>query len=98
MLFHCLDPDFIGLVLYTSGSTGTAQAIPKKLAQLGAEVAALETQFGALLGAADITATVSHQHIYGLLFQSVVADHGRPRDPCCKFFLFRGIGRRLDAA
>ena len=67
--FHRLDPDFIGLVLYTSGSTGTAQAIPKKLAQLVAEVAALEAQFGALLGAADIVATVSHQHIYGLLFK-----------------------------
>jgi acyl-coenzyme A synthetase/AMP-(fatty) acid ligase len=68
-MFHRLDPDFIGLVLYTSGSTGTAQAIPKKLAQLAAEVAALEAQFGALLGAADIVATVSHQHIYGLLFK-----------------------------
>jgi acyl-coenzyme A synthetase/AMP-(fatty) acid ligase len=68
-VFHRLDPDFMGLVLYTSGSTGTAQAIPKKLAQLAAEVAALETQFGALLGAADIVATVSQQHIYGLLFK-----------------------------
>ena len=67
--FRRLDPDFIGLVLYTSGSTGTAQAIPKKLAQLAAEVATLEAQFGALLGAADIVATVSHQHIYGLLFK-----------------------------
>ena len=68
-VFHRLDPDFVGLVLYTSGSTGAAQAVPKKLAQLAAEVAALETQFGALLGAADIVATVSHQHIYGLLFK-----------------------------
>ena len=68
-VFHRLDPDFVGVVLYTSGSTGVAQAVPKKLAQLAAEVAALETQFGALLGAADIVATVSHQHIYGLLFK-----------------------------
>ena len=68
-VFHRLDPDFLGLVLYTSGSTGAAQAIPKKLAQLAAEVAALETQFGGRLGAADIVATVSHQHIYGLLFK-----------------------------
>lgn len=65
----CLDPEFMGLVLYTSGTSGAAQAIPKKLAQLAAEVATLETKFGALLGDADIVATVSHQHIYGLLFK-----------------------------
>jgi acyl-coenzyme A synthetase/AMP-(fatty) acid ligase/3-hydroxymyristoyl/3-hydroxydecanoyl-(acyl carrier protein) dehydratase len=63
-----IDPEFVGLVLYTSGSTGVAQAIPKKLEQMAAEVATLEKQFGKLLGAADIIATVSHQHIYGLLF------------------------------
>ena len=64
-----LCPDFVGLVLFTSGSTGAAQAIPKTLAQMSAEVATLENQFGTVLGAADILATVSHQHIYGLLFQ-----------------------------
>ncbi len=26
--FHCLDPEFVGLVLYTSGTTGAAQADP----------------------------------------------------------------------
>jgi acyl-CoA synthetase (AMP-forming)/AMP-acid ligase II len=62
-------PDFVGLVLYTSGTTGAAQAIPKTIAQMSAEVATLERQFGSILGAADIVATVSHQHIYGLLFQ-----------------------------
>lgn len=61
--------DFVGLVLYTSGTTGAAQAIPKTIAQMSAEVATLENQFGAVLGAADIVASVSHQHIYGLLFQ-----------------------------
>jgi acyl-coenzyme A synthetase/AMP-(fatty) acid ligase len=68
-VFHPLDPDMVGVVLYTSGTTGAAQAIPKKLKQLAAEVAVLETQFGALLGGACIAATVSHQHIYGLLFK-----------------------------
>jgi acyl-coenzyme A synthetase/AMP-(fatty) acid ligase/3-hydroxymyristoyl/3-hydroxydecanoyl-(acyl carrier protein) dehydratase len=67
--FDRLHPDFVGLVLYTSGSTGAAQAIPKKLAQLSREVATLERQFGDLIGAADVMATVSHQHIYGLLFK-----------------------------
>jgi acyl-coenzyme A synthetase/AMP-(fatty) acid ligase/3-hydroxymyristoyl/3-hydroxydecanoyl-(acyl carrier protein) dehydratase len=58
-----------GLVIYTSGSTGAAQAIPKKLAQLAAEVATLEMLFGDRAGGAGIVATVSHQHIYGLLFK-----------------------------
>jgi acyl-coenzyme A synthetase/AMP-(fatty) acid ligase/3-hydroxymyristoyl/3-hydroxydecanoyl-(acyl carrier protein) dehydratase len=66
--FGRLDPEFLGLVLYTSGTTGAAHPIPKKLAQLASEVATLEKQFGASLGAADIISTVSHQHIYGLLF------------------------------
>jgi 3-hydroxymyristoyl/3-hydroxydecanoyl-(acyl carrier protein) dehydratase len=66
--FDRLNSDFVGLVLFTSGSTGAPQAIPKKLFQMSREVAALEAQFGELLGGAAIIATVSHQHIYGLLF------------------------------
>jgi hypothetical protein len=62
--FARLEPDFAGLVLYTSGTTGAAQPITKKLAQMAAEVAILEAQFGALLDAAEIVSTVSHQHIY----------------------------------
>lgn len=67
--WSALDPAFAALVVHTSGSTGAAQAIPKRLAQLTSEVAALEAQFGARLGDAAIVATVSHQHIYGLLFK-----------------------------
>lgn len=67
--FQRLDPDFAGLVLYTSGTTGRAQAIPKKLAQMSRELVTLERQFGERLGTAEIVATVSHQHIYGLLFR-----------------------------
>jgi acyl-coenzyme A synthetase/AMP-(fatty) acid ligase/3-hydroxymyristoyl/3-hydroxydecanoyl-(acyl carrier protein) dehydratase len=66
--FDCLNGDFVGLVLFTSGSTGAPQAIPKKLSQMSLEVATLETQFGELLGAVDVITTVPHQHIYGLLF------------------------------
>ncbi len=62
-------PDFAALVVYTSGSTGAAQAIPKQLRQMANEVATLEAEFGASLGAAAVVATVSHQHIYGLLFK-----------------------------
>jgi len=64
-----LDPDFTGLVVHTSGSTGQPQAIPKKLSQLMSEVGSLEQVFGQRLGDAEIVATVSHQHIYGLLFK-----------------------------
>src|SRR5499426_4274768 len=66
--FDCLNDNFDGLVLFTSGSTGAPQAIPKNLFQLFREVATLEAQFGQLLGGSELIATVSHQHIYGLLF------------------------------
>jgi acyl-coenzyme A synthetase/AMP-(fatty) acid ligase/3-hydroxymyristoyl/3-hydroxydecanoyl-(acyl carrier protein) dehydratase len=67
-IFGCLNGDFDGLVLFTSGSTGAPQAIPKKLCQMSREVATLEARFGKLLGGVDVISTVSHQHIYGLLF------------------------------
>lgn len=55
------------LALYTSGSTGAAQRIDKRLGQLAAELRALEQRFGAP-GVARVLSGVSHQHIYGLLF------------------------------
>lgn len=64
-----LAADFPALVVFTSGSTGVAQAIPKKLSQLANEVATLDQLFGSAAGDAAILATVSHQHIYGLLFK-----------------------------
>jgi acyl-CoA synthetase (AMP-forming)/AMP-acid ligase II len=62
-------PDFAALVVHTSGSTGQPEAIHKRLSQLSAEVATLERLFGSRMGQADVIATVSHQHIYGLLFK-----------------------------
>lgn len=59
------------LVVYTSGSSGEPQAIHKTLAQLDAEVRTLQTAFGERIdaqGSPLVYATVSHQHIYGLLF------------------------------
>ena len=97
--FVPLDPEATQLIVYTSGTSGEPLAIPKRLAQLDAEVHALEARFGALcdtglapvnlapetvaagaaiagldnLDAAGpapvIWATVTHQHIYGLLFR-----------------------------
>ncbi len=43
--------------------------IPKRFSQLTSEVAALERLFGAGLHDAHVISTVSHQHIYGLLFR-----------------------------
>ncbi len=71
--FAALDGGRIALVVHTSGTTGAAQAIPKRLAQLAAEVETLDAAFGADIGEADVGATVistvSQQHIYGLLFK-----------------------------
>ncbi|MFL6671938.1 MAG: AMP-binding protein [Massilia sp.] len=63
------DADFAALVVHTSGSTGAPKAIPKRMAQLTSEVGNLEAQFGRGLVGAEVIATVSHQHIYGLLFK-----------------------------
>ncbi|PRC95156.1 AMP-binding protein [Solimicrobium silvestre] len=67
--YAALDAQFVGLVVHTSGTTGAAQAIPKKLSQLAIEVATLEQLFDARLADAEIISTVTHQHIYGLLFK-----------------------------
>lgn len=68
-LWRPLDPDAVQLVVYTSGSSGEPGAITKKLSQLFSEVAALHACFGAKAQQATVLATVSHQHIYGLLFR-----------------------------
>jgi acyl-coenzyme A synthetase/AMP-(fatty) acid ligase len=54
----------------TSGSTGEGKRVPKRLRHLEDEVATLESVLGPRLSAAThFFATVSHQHIYGLLFR-----------------------------
>lgn len=59
------------VVLFTSGSTGSPERIVKQLSQLDAEVHALEKAFGKRMGCdgLQVLATVSQQHIYGLLFR-----------------------------
>lgn len=66
---HPLDESATGLFVFTSGSTGEPVAIEKRLTQLAREVEALERAFGAQMGDAVVHGTVSHQHIYGLLFR-----------------------------
>ena len=66
---HELDPGHARLFVFTSGSTGEPVAIEKRLDQLASEVESLEAAFGDGMHDAVIHGTVSHQHIYGLLFR-----------------------------
>ncbi|MFA0621707.1 AMP-binding protein, partial [Vibrio sp. 10N.222.49.A4] len=59
----------IQLTLFTSGSSGTPKAIHKTLEHLDIEIAQLDKNWGALLKDNQVHSTVSHQHIYGLLFR-----------------------------
>ena len=57
------------LILFTSGSTSEPTPINKSFAQLEAELETLEAQWGDRIAGSTITSTVSHHHIYGLLFR-----------------------------
>ena len=57
------------LVIFTSGSSGQPKAIYKTLQQLQNELEVLEQLWGEQIMQSQIVATVSHQHIYGLLFR-----------------------------
>lgn len=57
------------LVVFTSGSSGKPVAISKSFRQLNSELMTWERLHGTTLQQAVVTGTVSHQHIYGLLFR-----------------------------
>ncbi|MBI1405475.1 MAG: AMP-binding protein [Caulobacter sp.] len=61
--------DDIDLTFFTSGSTGAPKRIERRLSQLETESRALEATFGDQTG--PVQATVSHQHIYGLIYRIV---------------------------
>ena len=69
-----LSPD-AEIIFFTSGSSGQPKAVGKKFIQLILEVEALEKAFSHLLESHQnalpvaVMSTVSHQHIYGLLFK-----------------------------
>ncbi|MCW8344838.1 AMP-binding protein [Vibrio sp. ZSDZ65] len=67
--FDVLELSHIEVVLFTSGSSGSPKAITKTLQLLNTEIAILESVWGADLKNSVIESTVSHQHIYGLLFR-----------------------------
>lgn len=64
-----LNPTDTQLIIFTSGSTGDAKPIIKQLAQLQCECSTLENYWGKQLADSEVLSTVSHQHIYGLLFR-----------------------------
>lgn len=69
-----IDTDRVLLSLWTSGSTGEPKRVPKRLSQFFTECEAIDRTISIESGlAADETAlvfaTVTHQHIYGLLFR-----------------------------
>jgi acyl-coenzyme A synthetase/AMP-(fatty) acid ligase/3-hydroxymyristoyl/3-hydroxydecanoyl-(acyl carrier protein) dehydratase len=62
-------PQDQALELFTSGSTGTRQRISKTFTQLTNELVMLHQQWESKIQGTPRLATVSHQHIYGLLFR-----------------------------
>lgn len=65
-----LDREAPWVELFTSGTTGGARRVRKAVRHLEDEVAMLEERFGPALGAGTrVLATVSPQHLYGLLFR-----------------------------
>ena len=55
-------------MLYTSGSTGVPKEVQREVHNVEAELAVLETLWGDGLGTARFFTTVSHRHVYGMLF------------------------------
>jgi len=60
-------PRDTSITLFTSGSTGEPQAIEKRLSLLEAELHMQQRQWHEAVARLPVLATVSHQHIYGLL-------------------------------
>ena len=68
--FAPLSPEHAIAELSTSGSTGPGKAVPKALRHLDRELHALESLFAERLGPdVRVFATVSQQHLYGLLIR-----------------------------
>jgi acyl-coenzyme A synthetase/AMP-(fatty) acid ligase len=63
-----IDP-LASLVLFTSGSTGVPKEVGRRVRNLEAELAALESLWGKGLQGCRVFSTVSHRHVYGLLFR-----------------------------
>ena len=56
------------LVLYTSGSTGVPKEVVRHVHNVEAEIGVFESLWGAQVGTSRVFSTVSHRHVYGMLF------------------------------
>jgi acyl-coenzyme A synthetase/AMP-(fatty) acid ligase len=61
--------DTPAIELFTSGTTGDRRTVVKTFGHLEDEIDGLERSWGAILRNRQAIGTVSHQHIYGLLFR-----------------------------
>ena len=57
------------VVLFTSGSTGRPTKVHRMIHNIEAELDVLESVFGHAVGDCRYYSTVSHRHVYGLLFR-----------------------------
>ena len=57
------------LILFTSGSTGRPTQVQRSILNIEAELDVLESLWGETIGDARIYSTVSHRHVYGMLFR-----------------------------
>jgi acyl-coenzyme A synthetase/AMP-(fatty) acid ligase len=62
-------PSTSELVLFTSGSTGQPTQVQRSILNIEAELDVLESLWGETIGDARIYSTVSHRHVYGMLFR-----------------------------
>ncbi|VUD68876.1 Plipastatin synthase subunit B [Thalassocella blandensis] len=64
-----LDESAVAMSVFTSGSTGEPKKIAIRFYQLINEIESHEARWGGELAQAPVAATVSHQHLYGLIFK-----------------------------
>ena len=62
-------PTTSDLVLFTSGSTGQPARVQRTIRHFEAEIDVLELQWGKKMGDRRVYSTVSHRHVYGMLFR-----------------------------
>lgn len=66
---NALKPETCAIDFYTSGSIGKPKKVCKTIQQLEVELSVLEALWGDMLSDSITLSTVTHQHIYGLLFK-----------------------------